>query len=554
MARLPSCALLGLVAACGNSVTDDPTDDATRDALPPTIEIEAPARGTIADGATTMGRGRVPDLGGVAAVTINGREASLDGDRFELELTGAPGINLIETRAVDRAGNAATDARAVLIGALADQGTRIEDALVVRIDGPAIDALAAVAGAALSETDWSTLFDPDVPIYDERGCGEATVWLDALSIGEVAMDATPVADGIALAASALDLRVEGHLHFKTPWWAGCFGGNREFVIADPSWDASMSVRPTLTAGVVAVEVGALVMDEAYPIDLEPDFLEGTLRKRLRAGINEKLRAEVAPTLSGVVTDLLDEFLARDLPVAVMGQTVRLSLAPTAMAWGADGGRVALAASAVVDGVEGASYLANPAPAPTDLGSEGVAIAVADDLANQLFAGMWAAGALELGYVPAEDDPLFTIFPTADAVEIEMLLPPIVDADVEAGDLGLTVGDALIDVKQDGATLGRFALYAELELKAVVADDGTLRLRTGAPRVVAQLLEQAADLPIELDDEKIAAFSEYAIKDFVHDADDLLASLPIPSTGATIASPDVRPRDGYVVLAGTLTAE
>jgi hypothetical protein len=285
----------------------------------------------------------------------------------------------------------------------------------------------------------------------------------------------------------------------------------------------------------------------------PGFVDNIVRDKAREAIDDVLAPEIQSLVPGVATDYLAEFLPDQYPVQMMGQTVHLAVTPTAMTWDASGGRIALSASAVVDGVEGASFLSNPAPAPTEMTDQGgLSIALADDMANQMFAGMWAAGALELVHVPAADDPMLGFFPEASEVQVQMLLPPVADADVAAGKVELTVGDAIVTVKRGDATLAKFAVFADIELGAGVKDDGSIAVTTGRPRVVAQVLEQAADLPVALDAANVAAFAEVAIKQFSREADGLFSKLPLPTMGGVqISEPTFAPRDGYVLVGGTI---
>src|SRR5690606_10651783 len=255
------------------------------------------------------------------------------------------------------------------------------------------------------------------------------------------------------------------------------------------------------------------------------------------------------------TSFLGEFLAGSRPPTILGRTIDLSLDPTAMTWDQTGGRIALDATTVVRGVDGASFLSPPREAPTSLGGQGLAIALADDVANQLLAGMWAGGALAIDYLPAPGDPLLGFFPRANHVRLALALPPVINADTTTGTLHLAVGDVLveiIDTDEGAGTLAELAVSAEIDLAAALTGEGRVMLQTGDPRVVGQVLSQAPDLLVPLDEAKVTALAELAIDRFADRADDLLSTLPIPGVpGATLTSPTFEPSAGYLLLNGSL---
>jgi hypothetical protein len=252
---------------------------------------------------------------------------------------------------------------------------------------------------------------------------------------------------------------------------------------------------------------------------------------------------------------LAEFVAAEYPVRLLDQTVRLKVEPTAMAWDATGGRIAISSSAVVAGVEGASYVSSPSPAPVAMGrGDGLSVALADDLANQLLAGIWASGALEFTYRPAADDPLQAFLPGTDLIKATLLLPPVAKADGTSGRISLSIGDAIVQVMAGERVLAELAINAEVDLTASIGAGGKLALKTGRPVVHAQVISQVDDLPVQLDQPRVAAFAELSVKMLTGTTDDLFDALPIPGLGdAELTEPTITPLDGYVLLGGSIAS-
>src|SRR5690348_7869823 len=103
-------AAIFVATACASSKSVD---------TPPTLQVDAPARGTTIDGATVTVSGSAHDDGAVR-VTVNGSEVPLAKDgTFSTTVTLDAGISVIETHAIDKTGHDVRDTRAVLAGTLA---------------------------------------------------------------------------------------------------------------------------------------------------------------------------------------------------------------------------------------------------------------------------------------------------------------------------------------------------------------------------------------------------------------------------------------------------
>src|SRR5690606_23734255 len=289
----------------------------------------------------------------------------------------------------------------------------------------------------------------------------------------------------------------------------------------------------------------------------PGFIENLFEGSVRDKLADILRDKVQEMVPPMANAFLAEFLADSWSVGVLGQTVELSIRPTAMSWSSQGGTSVLDTSATVAGLGDALYLSRPRPRPADadMASTGIRIGVADDVLNQMLSAIWVSGALEEAILPIEGDALSAAF-GADVASatLTMMLPPVANFDTTTGTARLTVGDLMVTaVGQSGETLAEFVVSAEIELAVETSSNGRVKLVTRTPRILAQVLEQSPTLLTELDNLKVAAIAELAIKQMSLKADDLLESLPVPGIAdATITSPTFQPAGGYLLMGGEVT--
>jgi hypothetical protein len=190
-----------------------------------------------------------------------------------------------------------------------------------------------------------------------------------------------------------------------------------------------------------------------------------------------------------------------------------------------------------------------------LGSTGLAVAVADDVLNQLLAGMWTSGAFADAMVPLKGDTLDAVFGAEGTqATITMSLPPVASFDRD-GPAQLVIGDLEVEaVAPSGETLARFVVSAEIELTARAGGMG-IALSTETGRILAQILETSPALVAPLDANKALALADIAIRQLAGRADDLLTGVPLPGIdGASIEPSILASAGGYLVLGGDLGFE
>jgi hypothetical protein len=556
MTRTRSAALvIGLLAGCTGTITREGLDP--DDHLPPTVEVRTPERGTLNEGGSVTVTGRASDAESqVIQVTVNGAVATLaDDGSFQASITLDSGITLLETVATDGGGNTASDARAVLSGTMADQGTQVTDAIAAFVSKEAMSGLADLLNSFVSGVDLDALAKSYNPVINTGdSCNDYKAYVDSLSRGPIEVSANAAAGGIQGQVTIRDLVIHGHINFR----AICISGSANFTITADAYDAGALIAPGLAEGNLSIALKNVSSSfRGFNVDVSgipgfvEDHFEGDVRDKVASVLRDKIQSIVPP----VATQFLDGFVSKTYQVTLLGQNVDFSFWPSAMSWTEAGGSLVLDSTTGIAGVEG-RYLSTPSqrPSDADMASTGLRIAMADDLLNQLLATVWSSGALEDTLLPGDGDALSgALGAEVDSATITMMLPPVASFDTTTGTARLTLGDLVVDAYSvDGGTVAKFAISAEIDLAVTTGASGMVQVVTGHPRILAQVLEQSSTLLVPLDSSKVAAIAELAIKQLSLKADDLLADIPVPGLpNATIESPTFQPVSGYLMMGGDL---
>ena len=557
MTRLTPALLAGFLAACTGTITDG-KGGADNDHTPPVVEVQSPPRGTVTEDTSVVVAGRVTDSQSAVSLKVNGQAVAVDPDgSFSTTIEVGDGITLFDTIATDAAGNEANDARAVLAGQLVPQETPVAEGVVANLSGEAMKGLGGVVSNLANNTDFTALATALNPVVDAGGggCNSARVYVSSVEHGGVEVGVNPVAGGLQAAVVLRSLVVRGSVSFR----ALCIGGSASWTISADDYDVGGIIQPTLADGNINIGLASVVSEfRGFNLDVNniPGFIENIFEDDVRDKLAQILRDKVNELVPSTATAFLAEFLAGAWDVSFLGQTVSLSVTPSAMSWTELGGTIVLDTSATVAGVEGADYLSSPRPRPSeaDMASTGLRVGLADDVINQLLAGIWASGALEDAMVPGDADALGAAFGGEVAsATMTLMLPPVANFDTTSGTARITIGDMMVTaIDPAGATLASFVVSADIDLAVDTSSDGRVKVVTRTPRILAQVLEQAPTLLVPLDKLKVAAISELAIKTISLKADSLLETLPVPGLAdATIMSPTFQPVMGYMLLGGQI---
>jgi hypothetical protein len=549
-------------AAFGCSGDGALDEEAANDHLPPTVEVTAPERGTVTPDGMVVVTGRVSDAeSSVATVTVNGTPAELAGDgSFQATLALGEGITLLETVATDRGGNTAADARAVLGGTLVAQGTPISEAIAAFVSSQAMSGLSDLIGGYLDGVDLEALARSYNPVVDTGdSCNDYKAYVDSVDRGAIEVAAGAAEGGMAGTVTIRDLVVQGHID----WEALCANGTTDFTVTADAYDAGALIEPHLAGGggVDITLSGVQSGFRGFNVDADgvPGFVEDAFEDDIRDKVAGMLRDKIVEVVPPQASMFLSGFVAKAHSMTVLGQTIDVSLWPSTMSWTAAGGSIVFDTQTSVVGVRDALVLSSPSPRPSeaDMAGTGLRLAVADDLLNHLLAGLWASGAMEQALLPADGDALSAAF-GADVASatLTMMLPPVTSFDTATGTAQMTLGDVMVEaIGQDGATLAKFVVSAQIDLAVETRSDGSVKITTSTPRILSQVLEQSPALLAPLDTARVQAIASLAIKQLGAKADSLLENLPVPGLpGATIMSPTFQPISGYLMMGGDLQYE
>ena len=538
-------------------VGDDESEGQRADASAPTLEVTEPARATFAESEAVVVRGFAEASGGLAEVTVNGEPAELSDDgSFSLTLELPETITLLETVAVDEHGAETVDARAVLAGTLVEQETPVSESMAVHLSDGAMSGLGDMVSSFANETDWDALARSLNPVAGAGdGCNEYRANIHSVSHGAIEVSARAASGGIRVALRIRNLRVDG----QVSWRAVCLDGSTTFTLTADAYDMSALVAPGFIRGVLDVTLDD-VSSQFHGFRLSasgiPDFVEDTFQSQARDRLANMARAWVGDEVPPLAREFLAEFADNELAFDVLGETIHVGARPTAVDFTERGGTIVLESSAHVPGLQGGVYLASPRSRPNPGSTErDIEMAVSADAINQVLAAIWHSGALEDALLPDEASAIGVII-GADVARTtaSMLLPPVVTFDAENELSRLVLGDVVVDAfGPDDDKLVSFAISAEIEIQAGARSDGGLRLRTGASRVVAQVLERGPN--VRADGPALRSLAEMLIPQVGAQVQSLFDVLVIPGLpGGEIRSPTFSPRDGYLVAGGEISFE
>lgn len=543
MRRLALLAPILFASACA-----DPAEDRTA----PTLRVTSPERGTIsATSAVT-----VTGESDAVEVVVAGVPATIaDDGTFSAQVVLPQGIEVIETIARDEAGNEARDVRAVLSGNLAATGDMVTDAVGAHLGPQALTIIGDVVGTTVEGMDLAALAG-DGPIVSKGGsCVGADVYLQDVQVGHVDVDLAPVTDALDTGVLVSNLDVTLRVLYRL----ACYDEEAIILVhAD-----TVGLRGDLGMQVVSGKLVSSLDRSDITLTgfaLTSDGLSGTILDLIEGPVEDALPGIVEGIVGDAVPPLMDDALAdfagSSWTVPVLGHDVAIHVRPRDVAMATSGVTLAIDAQVNVSGDDKGRYLSTPASATSALGGAGpgMGLAVADDTLNMMFAGMWAAGALEQTLPVERGNSLGLLLGDETRnLHAKLALPPTVAMDA-SGDLRLTIGDALIEgTDEAGDPTISLAISLSTTLGAEAFPDGHVRLRLGDAEVWAQVLDQHLDPAIEGD--RIEALIDGVYPMLASAANQALAELPIPALqGISMVNPTMAARGGFLVIDTGLAQE
>ena len=536
--------LCAVTSACASATPAGPTDDS-----PPTLSIDSPTRGTTVDGESVTVTGHATAADAVH-VTVNGTATPVAADgSFTATLTVASGIDVIETHATDAAGNDVRDVRAVLAGPLAASdgthaapiGTHASAATLATIG----NAMAADARAV----DYTAAVQPLNPVYNNTGCLGAKVDISTVSLSDVAVSLVPAPDALDTNVTISDVVVKLHVAYKV----ACIGGSGTITVTASAAHISGNLGVTAAGGKLATSLPStsVVLDN---FDLQvsgiPSQVTGLFDGIVRGKVESALGSALENNVPAIANAKLAGLLARPFDTKILGLGTQLTVTPTEATLSPTGLFVGVDTQVLVAGGAGGMFVTEPTTSSTTLMAQthDLGFAIANDLVNQLFAGLWAAGAFDKSVSISSLGPLGALLdPSATKLVLSLSLPPTAATD-PSGNLRLAIGDAIISVQDDSGTeLQRLALSLQTGISVAATPAGTIAMALDTPTVFAQVLGQVDDGSLPLSAMQVEGIVTGAWGLLSSQAADALQKLPLPSiAGVQLGSPTVNSVGNYVL--------
>jgi hypothetical protein len=528
----------------------------SHDKTQPTLAVLTPERGTTSDVTELTVTGNAgDDDSGVASLTINDTPVKLNNDgSFSATVQVAEGVQLLRTVVTDRAGNKAADTRAVMAGPLANAADPLTNAVIAKIDTSALTALGKMVGTQVDALDLTAAVGANALLSESGGsCLGYKATLQSITKGASTFAMVPSTGKLGTAVTVANLDVKVKVNFK----AACIGGSSTVRIRATMTNLNGDLALSATAGQLAAAVDNLdIAFENFDVDASgvPGAVVNLFQNKVNDAVTKAVRDAVRKSVPGMVQNALADYSGRSFEKTVLGEKLKVGVTTDSLSIDGNGIFLSLGGKVSATNGMGAQYVASPMPASAALmnSAGNIGLGVADDFLNQLFAGVWATGSLDLKLPFGTQIPAALFFgDTADHATIKLLLPPSASTDA-SGALVLTVGDALISVEDaQGGSLASFAVSLTLPLSAQADAAGKVGLTVGKPGVAAQVLSQSADLPRPVTEELIVSLAELAATQLSTATNTTLQVIPVPMQN-NIKNLAIKGSAGYLMVGADLT--
>jgi hypothetical protein len=541
MRVLAAALLVTSVIACSSANNDDDT--------PPTLEITAPARGTFAEAETVTVSGRAVDKEGPVKVTVGNTEVTPAADgTFTATVQVADGVHLIETHAIDKAGNDVRDVRAVLAGTLAPTDGTATGQVGARAGVTALRAVGGAIGNAAKMIDYTAAAQAMNPVYNNDGCLGAKINITSITLTNVGVAIEPKPDLLGTDVVIDNLNATASVSFKV----ACVGGSTTVRLRATKTTIRGDLGLRIANATIATSLPtANVAFDGFSFDIGgvPGALESLVRDQVRNGVANALANTIKSKVPPIADKALAGLIAKPLSTSLLGHDMTITVTPKQVSITPAELFVGIDTKLMVRGGEGGTFLTTPmALTPSTMSAaQGLGIALDDDIVNQLFAGLWAADAfdkqLEIASIPALGALLDD---NARTIDLELSLPPT--ASTDSGDLELALGDMIVTVRDEaGAEVQSVAMSITTTLAAEPSQTGNILLTVGAPTVYATVLGNSAAVEKPLTDEQVEALVSAVWGVIGVKADDALSKLPMPTiAGVQLGAPTVTANAGFVL--------
>ena len=517
---------------------------------PPVLEITSPARGTLVEGESVNVTGKVTDESWASVkVTVGGVEVPTATDgTFQTTVPVIDGIAIIESHAIDNHGHDVRDVRAVLAGTLAPTDGTTAGKVGARAGVPALRAIGNAVATQAKMINFTQAAQALNPVYNNDGCLGAKINITSINLSDLGVALAPKPNILSTDVTISNLDVRLAANFKV----ACIGGSTTITLKATKAKVHGDLAAAISAGKIATSLpAATVTFEGFTIDVGgvPGAIESLLKDQARDGVARALESAIKSKVPPIADSTLAGLVAKPLSTSILGADTAISVTPTKVSLSADELFVGLDTKVRITGGEGGTALTTPTTlSPASMSqTQGLGVALDDDVANQLLAGLWAADKFDLS-LTIDSIPALGALLDDDArtIDLALALPPTVST--ASGQLELALGDAMILVKDElGNDVHTIALSLRTTLEAEPSQSGKILLTVGSPTVYAQVLAQSAVVEEPLTDSQVEALVTAAWGLVGVKADDALSNLPLPSiAGVQLGAPTIEAGDGFVL--------
>jgi hypothetical protein len=541
--RATIAAIVLATAACSSS-GGNPADD-----KPPVLTVTSPTRGTVTDTTQVTVTGTVMDDSPGVKVTVQGQAVMVAKDgSFSTTLTMPAGLSLIETHAIDKGGHDVRDVRAVLAQATATADGSQSAPIAVHASAQTMNAIATAMAHDAEGLDYTSLAQSANPIYNNGGCLGAVVNITDVSIGSIGASMTPQSGSLATSVTLNNITVRLHVSFRV----ACIGGSGTITVtasaAHINGDLAVSADyGTLTSSLPSDSI------QLDGFNFSVSGIPGAITGLFDGIVQGKVQSMLADTLKSNVPPLVDSKLAglfaNPYSVNVLGHDTYVTLIPSDVSIDSSG--LLAQAQTYLSVTDGESGMYAPIPATVDAGqmaqAQGLGLALAEDLVNEMFSGLWAAGALDISLPTSQVAVLAALLdPSAVNLQVKFSLPPMLTTTSD-GKLQLAVGDMMVSVLDaNNTTLQQIALSVTTTLSAGPTQSGKLMLTVGQPTLYADVVQQDPNATKPLSDMQVEGIVN-GVWGLVGDtANQALQNLPMPDiAGVQLGAPTLSAAPGFV---------
>ncbi len=497
------------------------------DTAPPEVVLTSPTRGQHTTQAQVLVEGTVTDQTGVAYFLLNGQPVLPGaGGAFREVVTLTPGLNVIELEAADPLGQRRRTVVPVVSGQFLPEASVVGDALAVRMNRPAFQAIERVAAQQLGGQNLGAMILAQNPLYT-GSAGLADVQVDATgaSFGTPALTLDPQQGSLRVRAElpAIDVRVRCHGQvIGIPYGVNVsVTATRAILVADAV--VSVGAQGQVTTALQNVQVTL----DGFRFDIGgiPTFLENLARDAVRRLIERQVQRQVEQVVPAEINRAI---AGANGPITqlVMGRPVTLHLIPRAVAFDPQGCSIATDGDLTTTPLPGLALpttpgsLATPGARPTHGTTPAVHMSINDDFLNRIGHAAWRSGLTHLvvnqatavqagmpAWLPLDAFLLQLFFPSiasqlngSDPIEIEVgqATPFMFQTRPAPGLIEASVGDMTVSIYVAPAGRPRqLVLRAGTQVRVPVAPalvpgpNGTTLVRidvTGRPLIKTDVFE------------------------------------------------------------------